>query len=374
MIYLDNNATTPIAPEVTEEMTRVSEVAFGNPGSRHHAGRTARRILEDSRETIAKILDADPDEVFFTSGGTESSNLAIFGLTAGRTGLVVLPPGEHPATEEPVKRLIQRGYRKKKLELDLHGRIVSDSLEAIDWNEVVLGTALLAHNETGTIQDLSEFTDRCSQNRIPFHMDAVQAVGKIPVSFRSCGATTMSVAAHKFHGPRGVGAILVREGTKLIPQMLGGHQEGGHRAGTEPVVLAAGMGKALQMCHQRLAERAALLSSLRDRLQTGLKAACETTVVNSDEENRLPNTLNISFPGCDADALLVALDLAGVCCSHGSACASGSAEPAPILLGMKCPPKVYQSAIRFSVGVQNSPDEIDAAIEIVSTTVKRLRA
>ena len=373
MIYLDNNATTPIAAEVMETMAEVAESGFGNPGSRHIAGRKARQILEDAREQIACFLDASPDEVVFTSGGTESSNLAVNGLTSGRTGLVVLPPGEHPATSEPVKRLQQRGCRRHKLRLTNVGQLEPDSIQSVPWDEAILTTAILAHNETGTILDLSMLAMFCEQNRVPLHVDAVQAVGKIPVSFRELQASTLSLGAHKFHGPRGIGALLIRNGVKVSPQIFGGFQEQGRRAGTEPVMLVAGMARALAISCENLQQRHQHLMHLRDRLESGLRETCSPVVVNGDSVSRLPNTLNLAFPGCDADALLVAMDLHGICCSHGSACASGSSEPAPILLGMRCPPEVYQSSLRFSVGVQNTDSEIDDAIQIISQIVQRLR-
>lgn len=373
MIYLDNNATTPLADEVLEEMLAVSKIAFGNPGSRHVAGRKARQVLEDSREQIAQLLDASPDEVIFTSGGTESSNLAINGLTVGRKGTIILPPGEHPATVEPIKRLIQQGCKQQKLKLTSMGQIAEESLDDLDFSNTILATAIFAHNETGTILELSKLSQVCEDNRVPLHIDAVQAAGKIPVSFRKSGASTMSIGAHKFHGPRGIGALLIKEDVKVFPQQVGGFQEAGKRAGTEPVMLAAGMAKALSICSEELEQRQLRLESLRDQLQSGLQESCGKTIINGDLSSRLPNTLNIAFPGCDADALLVALDLNGICCSHGSACASGSSEPAPILLGMNCPPEVYDSSLRFSVGIQNTTDEIATAIEIISQTVQRLR-
>lgn len=374
MIYLDNNATTPLAEPVVEEMRRVAETFYGNPGSRHPAGRKARQLLEDSRDLIASLIGAAPSEVIFTSGGTEASNLAIQGLTTGRRGTIVLPPGEHPATEEPVKRLVQQGFRKRRLELNAYGVITDHSLSRVEWSEVVLATSILAHNETGTVQDLTPLVARCEEHRVPVHVDAVQAVGKIPVSFRDLGATTMSIGAHKFHGPRGIGALVIKTGTKVIPQILGGHQESGLRAGTEPVMLIAGMAKALLLCHDNLHERSLRLAALRDQLVQGLAKNCPPIVVNGHRECRLPNTANIGFPGCDADALLVALDLAGVCCSHGSACASGSSEPSPILLAMGCPPEVYQSSLRFSVGIQNTESDIEQAVREISLIVKRLRS
>lgn len=373
MIYLDNNATTALDPEVLDEMLRVARLAPGNPGSRHLAGRRARQLLEDARDVIAQILDADREEVIFTSGGTESTNLALTGLSAGRKGIVLIPPGEHPATEEPVRRLIKAGWTRRSLTVDGQGRLREDELATTPLDGVLLATALLAHNETGVIQDLAPLARRCREQRIPFHVDAVQAVGKIDVSFRALGATTMSVAAHKFHGPAGIGVLLVSRGTRLTPLLVGGHQERGLRPGTEPVMLAAGMACALGRWHRERETRTARLKSLRDRLERGILARCGPIRINGDPVHRLPNTLHVSFPGCSGDALLVALDLAGVCCSLGSACASGSAEPPPILLAMGLPPEVYGSALRLSVSIFNTPEEIDAAVEQIASVVSQLR-
>ncbi|WP_437230960.1 cysteine desulfurase family protein [Planctomicrobium sp. SH661] len=373
MIYLDNNATTPLDPEVLDEMNRVAQVAWGNPGSRHLAGRKARQVLEDSREAIAQILQAAPDEVIFTSGGTESSNLAISGLAVAEQGTILLPPGEHPATEEPVRRLINSGWKRKVLPIDVSGRLDPLGLQNLSLEGVSLATSLLAHNETGVIQDLKPLALRCLEHRIPLHVDAVQAVGKIDVSFRDLPATTLSAAAHKFHGPRGIGVLLVRKGARLRPVLLGGYQEQGMRPGTEPVVLAAGMSFALRKWHRDREARTATLTNLRDRLQAGLLAACSPAIVNGDQGSRLPNTLHMSFPGCDGDALLIALDLAGICCSLGSACASGSTEPSPVLLGMGLSKEVALSSLRLSISVWNTPAEIDEAVSKIAAAVRRLR-
>lgn len=373
LIYLDNNATTPLDPDVARVMFETARAEPGNPGSRHAAGRRARQLLEDARETVARILDAQPDEVLFTSGGTESSNLAIRGLTEGRRGAVLLPAGEHPSVDEPVRRLIREGWKRSTLPISRSGRLDLSDLPSLDRAEVKLACALLAHNETGVIQDLAPLVNWCRDQRVPLHVDAVQAAGKIDLSFRSLGATTMSVAAHKFHGPVGIGALLVKSGSRLQPQSLGGHQERSLRAGTEAVLLATGMAHALRIWHERRIEITSHLAALRDRLQDGLLRTCPPVVVNGDPEHRLPNTLHVSFPGCDADPLLVGLDLAGVCCSLGSACASGSAEPAPILLAMGLEPELYKSALRLSVGRQNTFEEIDEAVERIAAVVRGLR-
>jgi cysteine desulfurase len=373
VIYLDNNSTTRIDPEVAEVVSRQMHDAFANPGSKHAAGRRARVVLEDARESIAQIVGAEPSEVIFTSGGTESSNLAIFGLTNGPPGVLVATAGEHPATLEAAKRLVQRGFRLRLLGVDRDGLLKPDENTPIPWPDVRLVTIILAHNETGVIQDLTPLSTLCQEHRVPLHVDAVQAVGKIPVHFAQLGATSLSFGAHKFRGPRGVGALLLRQGVRLTPSLYGGHQEQEFRPGTEPVALIAGMSKALELWNADQVTRTAHLMMLRDLLETGLKRLCAPVVVNGAGAPRLPNTLNIAFPGCDGEALLVALDLDQICCSLGSACASGSVEPAPSLVAMGCAPEVYRSSVRFSVGMENTEAEIVKAIQRISRVVANAR-
>ncbi|QDU38694.1 Cysteine desulfurase [Maioricimonas rarisocia] len=373
LIDLDHNATTRPSPAVIEAVTRTMRDAYANPGSRHAAGRRARNALESARETIARILDAEPEEVIFTSGGTEASNLALFGFASGPKGMLALPPAEHPATEETVRVLQSRGWQRVVLPVDTEGRLVQEALPALPWNEVRLATCLLAHNETGVIQDVQPLAKLCAEHRIPLHIDAVQAVGKIPVSFSQLNATTLAVGAHKFHGPRGIGALLLRKGARIVPRQYGGHQEQGHRPGTETVALAVGMATALEEWNREYDVRTERIRQLRDRLEAGLTEQCGPVVINGSREHRLPNTLNIAFPGCDGEAMLVALDLANVCCSMGSACASGSSEPAPVLVAMQKPPEVYKASLRFSVGIDNTLEEIDEAIRRVAEVVRRQR-
>ena len=373
-IYLDNNATTPVHPEVVEVVAQCMREGFANPGSRHVAGRRARVILEDARETVARILGAEPSEVIFTSGGTESSNQAIFGLTGGRPGVIVLSAGEHPATLESCKALLQRGFRFHILPVDSRGLLRPEAFAEVPWSEVRLVSVILAHNETGVIQDLSILSALCQEQRIPLHVDGVQAVGKIPVDFHRLGATALSLGAHKFQGPRGVGALLLRHGVKLTPWMFGGHQEQDRRPGTEAVPLIAGMARALEIWEREQAERTARMTRLRDMLEAGLQRLCAPVVVNGAGAPRLPNTLNISFPGCDGEAVLVALDLQQVCCSLGSTCASGAAEPAPSLLAMGCAPEVYRSAVRFSVGPENTEAEIEEGLLRIARVIGQARA
>lgn len=382
-IYLDNNATTRPRPEVVEAMSRAFTEAYANPGSRHAAGRRARQALEQARETIAQVLNAAPQEVIFTSGGTEASNMALFGFAAGPPGTVALPPGEHPATEESVRVLESRGWKRATLPIDSSGLLRQATLDDLPWDEIRLATILLAHNETGTIQDISRLAQLCGEHRIPLHVDAVQAVGKIAVDFHGLNATSLAVGAHKFCGPRGIGALLLREGARLAPTCFGGHQEAGRRPGTECVALAVGMAKALELWHAERDELTARVRELRNRLLAGLSNECPPVIVNGPLEHQpdetdaqrlcLPNTLSIAFPGCSGDALMVALDLEGVCCSLGSTCASGSSEPAPILVAMNRPPEVYDATLRFSVGRENTEAEIDEAVGRIAGVVARAR-
>ncbi len=373
-IYLDNNATTRPLPEVVETVAFHLSQSYANPGSRHSRGRQSRRVLEDARESMAAILGASPKEVVFTSGGTESTNLALFGLTAGKPAKLALTQGEHPATRECCAWLEKnRDWKTLFLKVNPEGRLLTNQFENLSWNELRLATVILAHNETGVIQDLSPLSERCRKHSVPLLVDAVQAVGKIPVNFRELGATALSLGAHKFHGPRGVGALLLREGVELGPWMFGGHQEHGRRPGTEPVALIAGMAKALEVWHADQESRTARVQSLRDQLQAGLEEHCPPAVINGSQEHRLPNTLNISFPGLDGEALLVALDLEGVACSLGSTCASGSTEPAPSLVAMGISEDIYRSAVRFSLSIENTEQEITEATERIAMVVNRLR-
>ncbi|MBI5760951.1 MAG: cysteine desulfurase [Planctomycetales bacterium] len=416
-IYLDNNATTPVLPEVVEAMTACWRDGFANPGSRHLYGRRARQALETARESLASILGAHPDEVIFTSGGTESNNMAVLGLTAtssplpsGGEGSGVRGPrasethphtllsdartpphpsplpkgerarqtiaftrGEHPAVLEAARSLTSSGWRLHDMQVDSTGRLLAEQYASLPWNELRLVCVILAHNETGVIQNLAPLAAKCCEHHVPLHIDAVQAVGKIPVNFHELGATTLALGAHKFCGPRGIGALLLKRGVTLSRIAFGGHQEADRRPGTECVPLIVGMVRALELFQSERELRTRRLTELRDLLQAGLRRACPPVVVNGEAAPRLPNTLNIAFPGVDGEALLVALDLEGIACSLGSTCASGAAEPAPTLVAMGCPPEVYRSSVRFSLGVETTRDEIDRAITIIGRVVNRLR-
>lgn len=372
-IFLDNNSTTRPLPEVIDAIAAHSHTTFANPGSRHAEGRVARRALEDARERVAAVLGAKPGEVIFTSGGTEAINLAILGLANERPGTILLTPGEHSATSEACRELERHGWRLCFIEIDHDGRIIVDRLESLPWNDVKLATIILAHNETGVLQDISPLAARCEAHGVPLHVDGVQAVGKMVVDLRRLPVTALSLGAHKFHGPPGIGALLLREGIQLRPRQFGGHQESDRRAGTESVALAVGMAIALERWQLEREQWTAKLQRLRDQLEQGLASGCAPIVVNGSHEYRIPNTLSAGFPGVNGEALLVALDLAGIACSLGSACASGSTEPAPVLLAMGLSPEIASASVRFSVGIENTSEEIEEAIGRIAHCVTRLR-
>src|SRR5437773_2139267 len=373
LIYLDNNATTPMLPAVAEAMRPFLTEVYGNPASAHRAGRRARQALEDAREKTAAILGAHPDEVIFTSGGTEANNLALFGLGRHPPGHLITSPIEHPSVSEPIQHLEKHGFTVDRLPVDHEGVIQTEDLANLLRADTRLITVMLANNEVGSIQPIAA----CAQlldGRAAFHCDAVQAAGRIPVSFRDFGATTLSISAHKFHGPKGVGALLVRRNTNLRPRLMGGHQQQGRRPGTEPVALAVGLAAALELWQRQNVERTKKVALLRQQLLEALEATVAPVVLNGPRERGVPHTLNLSFPGCQADALLMNLDLADVACSTGSACSSGSLLPSPVLQAMGVPDDVLDSAMRFSLSALLTEAEIDEAARRIVAVVQRLRA
>ena len=380
-IYLDHNATTPLLPEAWDAMR---SAGFGNPASGHHAGRRARRALEDARERIASLLGAFPDEVVFTSGATEANNLAVFGqagpLSLCRTrrsaaAAVSLRAAasllEHPCVVEPLRELERRGVPVEWLAVSPRGVLLPPTLDP----ETRLVCVMLANHETGALQPVSDVAVSLPPGAA-LHCDAAQAVGKIPVDFRTLGAATLSASAHKFGGPTGVGLLIVRRGVKLAPQLFGGHQQQGRRPGTEPAALAAGMAAALDHAVTHMSESAARFARFRSRLWERLSASASPVILNGvgvGEPDTLPTTLNLSFPGCRGDLLVPALDLAGVACSTGSACSSGSMLPSPVLKAMGVPDEVLRSAVRFSFGAGLAGADIDDGADRIAAVVRRMR-
>jgi len=363
-IYLDHNATTPLLLEAADAMRRTEAEAFGNPASAHHIGRAARRALEDARERIAALLGASPDEVTFTSGATEANNLAVFALAGGR---VTASPIEHPCVVEPLRQLETRGFAVDWWPANSRGLVAPSPVHA----DARLVCVMLANHETGAIQPVREIA-AALPTKTALHCDAVQAVGKFPVNFRELGVTTLTASAHKFGGPKGVGVLLAKRGTKLHPLLFGGHQQQGKRPGTESAPLAAGMAAALDHATRNMPANLAKLTALRARLWERL---CELgpVVLNGPEigaTDVVPTTLNVSFPGCRADLLLMALDLAGVACSTGSACSSGSLLPSPVLRAMGLSDELLHSALRFSLSPRLELDDIDEAASRISSVLR----
>jgi cysteine desulfurase len=371
-IYLDNNATTPTHPSVWEAMRPYITGNFGNAASAHQVGRRARRALEDARERIAAILGAFPDEVVITSGATEANNLAVFGLCGDAPAHLLSSPIEHPSVVEPLRQLARTGFAVEYLPIDRSGVVHSEALVGLLRTDPRLVCVMLANHETGAIQPVAELVN-ILHGRGAFHCDAVQVAGKIPIDFHALGVTTLTISAHKFHGPQGVGALLLRRGTKLRPRTWGGHQQHGHRPGTESVALAVGLATALALAQSGCDERGHVVARLRERFLGFLQTHAAPIVLNGPAQGGMPHTINVSFPGLKADALLINLDLAGVACSTGSACSSGSLLPSPVLQAMGVPTDVLHSAMRFSLSPMLSVEEVDEAAARVVDTVRRLR-
>jgi cysteine desulfurase len=377
-IYLDHNATTPVAPDVADTVARVLRDEFGNASSVHHFGQRAKAILDDARTAVAGLIDAEPGEITFTSGGTEADNLAIRGAAealepSGRRHLVASAI-EHEAVLNTLKALARRGWRVTLLPVDERGIVSPDTLREALTDDTALVSVMLANNEIGTIQPVAELARIARERGAWFHTDAVQAAGKIPVSVRSLGVDLLAVSAHKLNGPKGVGALWIRRGLRLVPHMTGGRQERSRRAGTEDVPAIAGFGVAAALAATKLQVEATRLGALRDRLEDGVLERVPGTLVNGARELRVPNTTNLSFDGVEAESLLIALDLEGFAVSTGSACSSGSLEPSHVLRAMGLPPHRTQNSIRFSLGLGNTAADVDRVIDRLPAVVQKLRA
>ena len=378
-IYLDNNATTPLDPLVVEAMHEAYQTAFANPSSQHRAGQKARTILENARDMIAQILHIDVvrprgDRLVFTSGGTEANNLAVLGLATDRSKRVCISAIEHPSVLGAAEELKRRNFTVDYLAPESSGHCSKEALATFlnsSSTQTQLAAIMLGNNETGALQPIRELADLCRVHGAFLHTDATQAVGKIDVNFNDLNVATLSFAAHKFHGPRGIGAVAVRSGVALRPILFGGNQQLGFRPGTEPVALVVGMAKALEIWLSERDKRETHLRSLTNLLESQLRED-ETIVINTHNPS-LPHTLNLSFPGIDRQALLLALDFAGVSCSTGSACASGPSEPSHVLVAMSLSDDVISSSIRLSLGANNTKEEVIESAKRILLAVKHLR-
>lgn len=374
-IYLDYNATSPPAQDVVEAVARAMRDDVGNPSSVHAFGQRAKAALDQARADVAALIGADPTEVVFTSGGTESDNFAIRGAfealaPAGRRGIVTTGI-EHEAVLNTAKALGNRGAVVATVPARRDGIVDPEAIAAHLGTETALVTVMLANNEVGTIQPVSAIAPLARAQGALIHTDAVQAVGKIPVSVRGLGVDLLSMAAHKFGGPKGIGALWIRRGVRLVSQATGGRQERNRRGGTENVPAIVGMGVAARLAREALSH-AGSLAQLRDRLEAGI-LALPGTVVNGAIDQRVPNTTNISFDGIEAESLLIALDLEGVAVSTGSACSSGTLEPSHVLKAMGLPQAFARNSLRFSLGSSTTGEEIDFVLGVLPRLVTKLR-
>ena len=380
-IYLDHNATTPTRPEVVEAVARCQADGLANPASPHQAGQRARRALDDARQQIAEILggnldDLRPDRLIFTSSGTEANNLAILGIAHARgeePGQLVISAIEHASVIGPTEHLLEQGWRLDTLGVNADGVVQTGRLASLLGPQTRLVSVMLGNHETGVLQPVGELAALASDAGVPLHTDAVAVAGKLPIHFRRLGVAAMTVAAHKFGGPLGIAALLVRHGVEVQPILYGGHQQDGLRPGTEPVALAVGMAMALELWQQEQDKHLQHLLALRKRLEAGLTAGYPEAVIHGRTVLRLPQTTNIAFPGLDGQVLLVALDVAGVACSVGSACASGSSELSPTLQAMQLSKELVGSSVRLSVGATTTEAQIDEAVRRIVRVCWELR-
>ena len=372
-IYLDHNATSPMLPEVADAVREASLRFAANPDSQHELGRQARRALEEARQRIAELLGAktggmDADRLIFTSGGTEANNLALRGLAdPEQPAHFITSAIEHPCILEATDSLSERGWQVDRLQPNQAGLVGVADVATLLRENTRLATLMLANNETGVIQPVAEVVKLCAEHHVLVHTDAAQAVGKLAVNFTELGVHGLSCAPHKFGGPLGIGALVLKHGVQLRPLLRGGHQQAGLRPGTQTVALAIGTQVALESAAQHLADKTARLTELRDQFERGLKDEIPSAIVIGAASPRLPHTSCVAFPGADRQALMMALDLAGVACSTGSACASGSSEPSPTLVAMQLEKPLIDGSLRFSLGNQTTALEIaDATRRIVN--------
>jgi len=376
-LYLDHNATTPLQPEVLEAMLPYLRTHFGNPSSVHWAGRRAKQGVEDAREQVATLLHCRSTEILFTSGGTESNNLALYGVLRAmraRGRHVITTAIEHSSILEPLRALANERFSLTVLPVNNEGRVNTDELSAALRADTVLVSIGLANHEIGTIQPITALSRMTRDRGILFHTDAVQAVGKLPVDVNVLGIDLLSLSAHKIYGPKGTGALYIRKGTQLAPLLHGGPQEREKRAGTENVAAVVGFGEAAIRAGQELETNVARSLELTAQLRQGILRQISGTFLNSPVQACLPNTVNIGFAGATGEGLMMGLDLAGVAVSTGSACAAGSLEPSHVLLALGRDREAAKSALRFSVGKDTTAQEIDRVVAILAKVVERVRA
>jgi len=377
-IYFDHNATTPVDPTVVEAIARALSGTFGNASSVHHFGQQAKAVLDDARSAVASLISAEPSEIVFTSGGTESDNFALRGVAealepTGRRHLIASSI-EHEAVLVTLRALARRGWRTTLLSVDQSGIVKPEALAEALTDETALVSVMHANNEIGTIQPIAELARLAHGRGALFHTDAVQSIGKIPVDVRALGLDLLSLSAHKFNGPKGVGALWIKRGARVTSVMTGGKHERNRRAGTENVPGIAGLGVAAQLAAKKLSSESVRLAALRHRIEAEILQKVPGTAVNGVREPRVPNTTNISFDAIEAESLLIALDLEGVAVSTGSACSSGTLEPSHVLRAMGLPSPRTQNSIRMSLGAGNTDAEVDFVVSKLPAIVEKLRS
>lgn len=374
-IYLDNNATTQVAPEVIDEMLPYLREYYGNPSSMHTFGGQLHRKVEEAREKVARLIGADTEEIIFTSCGTESDNTAIMSAVESfpQKRHIITTRVEHPAVLNFCRHLARKGYRITYLPVDSHGRVNIDDFFKVLDDDTVLVTIMYANNEVGNIFPIAAVGNALRERRILFHTDAVQVPGKLPLDMKTLPVDMLSLSGHKLHAPKGIGVLYVRKGTRFYPYLIGGHQEKGRRAGTENVASIIGLGKACELAARNVDEEAGFLSHLRDKLEKALIERCPDVRINGDVTSRLPNTTNLSFEYVEGEAILLRLNEYGICASSGSACSSGSLEPSHVLRSMGVPFTAIHGSIRFSLSRYNSEDEINQVIAIMPGIIMNLR-
>ncbi|MBI5238102.1 MAG: cysteine desulfurase NifS [Deltaproteobacteria bacterium] len=376
-IYLDHNATTPVHQEVFEAILPFLKDEWGNPSSIHWAGRAPKKAVDEAREKVAALFNCVPLEIIFTSSGTESDNHAVKGLAYAKKDKgnhIITTKVEHPAVLNTCKHLAKEGFDVTYLDVDQEGMIDLEALKISITDKTILITIMYANNETGVIFPMEEIGRIAKERGVAFHTDAVQAAGKVPVDLQKLGVDLFSISGHKLYAPKGIGALIVRRGTRLVPLIHGGHHERNRRGGTENVAGIVGLGKACELAKRDMENEGANLLALRKRLEQGLTSKIPHVKVNGHAEKRLPNTANISFEFVEGESLLLNLDMSGVAASSGSACTSGSLEPSHVLLAMGSTHELSHGSVRFSMGRNNTTEDIDYIIEIMPRIVERMRS
>ncbi len=376
-VYFDYNATTPVSPDVIDAVVAMTRDQFGNPSSVHHFGQRAKAALDEARTAVAALINAEPSEVVYTSGGTESDNFAIRGVAealepTGRKHLIASAI-EHEAVLNTLKALGRRGWQTTLLPVGQTGIVDPERLRAVISNETALVSVMHANNEIGTIQPVAQLAAIAHEHGALVHTDAVQSVGKIPVDVRSMGIDLLSLSAHKFNGPKGAGALWIKRGTRMQPILTGGKHERSRRAGTENAPALVGMGVAARLAQAKLNAEGMRVGRLRDRLEEEILRSVPGTMVNGTRSPRVPNTTNISFERVEAESLLIALDLEGIAVSTGSACSSGTLEPSHVLRAMGFSAHRTQNSLRFSLGLFSTEEEVDRVVAVLPGIVEKLR-